>query len=290
MAADIPVGRDPLLGDPALAEALGHADRRGRLSDGQIRAMRTARRRAIGAGGAGLVALTLVVGVAQWQGAPPATSPPPPLRFATVRGQHADVQLADGSRIVLNGATSIDVVLSASDRRVVLRAGEAYFDVAHDPARPFVVAAGGSSARVLGTAFDLDRTASGVDLAVYRGAVRYGAAAETGYVVKAGWRSRFRDGHAAAPSRFDPSRQDWREGWLDTDGLRLADLVEMLNRQQGPAVAVSSTPGLADLRVSGRFRIDDPARLLDAMGIAYGFHVVPTGTELRIDPGATAAR
>ncbi|MBN9957870.1 FecR domain-containing protein, partial [Listeria monocytogenes] len=85
------------------------------------------------------------------------------------------------------------------------------------PDRPFVVTARGSSTRVLGTAFDIDLAHHEVKLAVFRGRVRFGASgADTGVLVPAGWRSRFDGTAASAPSRFDPTQQDWRHNWLDT--------------------------------------------------------------------------
>ena len=143
-------------------------------------------------------------------------------------------------RLRLNGATSLDVRLEADKRSVTLARGEAWFDVAHDAARPFSVTAGNSSTRVLGTAFDVDMARGEVKLAVYRGQVRFGPSAAGGpgatVIVPAGWRSRFRGNAAGAPTRFDSSQQDWRDGWLDTDAMRLDDVVEALNRGGGPLV------------------------------------------------------
>ncbi|NWM24963.1 FecR family protein, partial [Escherichia coli] len=87
--------------------------------------------------------------------------------------------------------------------------------------------------RVLGTAFDIDIASSGVRIAVYRGKVRFGGdgADKDAVIVEAGWRSRFAGGQARAPTRFDATQQDWRQGWLDIDNMRLGELVDALNRR-----------------------------------------------------------
>lgn len=272
-----PPTRVDLLNDLALAEALATMAGFARLSNDEVRAMRARRRRALGSAGA--LALVFAIGLGRWwDGSGAITS-----HYQTARGQQLAVALVDGTRIRLNGATSLDVTFAPAQRHVTLAQGEAYFDVAHDAKRPFAVEIGGVTARVLGTAFDLERTNGQVELGVYRGAVRFAdtGSPSSGVVVRAGWRSRYRDGTVGSPTRFDPAQQDWRQGWLDTEGMRLGDLVDALNRGGGPLV-VAPPPALAALPIGGRFKLDDPGQLLAAIGAAYGFSVVPEGDRLRL--------
>jgi transmembrane sensor len=273
--------RDPLLDDPALAEALAACAGVGRLSDADVRAMRANRRRAIAS--VTSLALVAMIGVALWQARPPAAQASLVAHYETQRGQQRAVRLADGSELRLSGATRVVVTFAGDRRDVRLDRGEAYFDIVHDPARPFTVHAGASGARVLGTAFDLDLRRGQVELAVYRGAVRFGrdGTKQDGVVVEAGWRSHFDGLAAASPRRFDVAQQDWRQGWLDTEDMRLGDLVDALNRQGGPLVQTPPA-ALADMPVAGRFRLDDPVQLLDAIGAAYGFAVKREGDQLRL--------
>jgi transmembrane sensor len=279
-AADI----QAMLDDPALGEAMGQFPR---LSDGDVQAMRADRRRLLGATGA--AALVAVVGVGGWQAGWYRAAAPAPLHYETARGQQLDVALADGSRLHLNGGTSLDVTLADKSRSVAMQRGEAYFDIAHLPDRPFTVHADGSATRVLGTAFDIDIASSGgVRIAVYRGKVRFGGdkgADDKAVIVEAGWRTRFVDGAARTPTRFDAAQQDWRQGWLDVDNMRLGELVDSLNRRGGPLIA-PPPKSLASIAVAGRFRVDNPQQLLNAMGAAYDFQVVRKGSELHLVPGA----
>jgi transmembrane sensor len=281
-AAGAPIDRrDPLLDDPALAEALSAFAAVDRLSDEDVCAMRADRRRAFASTTS--LALVAMIGVGLWQAQSPAVQPPLVARYETQRGQQRAVRLADGSALRLSGATRIVVTFAGDRRDVQLDQGEAYFDIVHDAARPFTVHAGASGARVLGTAFDLDLRRGQVELAVYRGAVRFGRddTKQEGIVVKAGWRSHFDGVAATPPRRFDVAQQDWRQGWLDTEDMQLGNLIDALNRQGGPLVE-QPPAALADMPVAGRFRLDDPAQLLDAIGAVYGFTVKREGDRLRL--------
>ena len=78
-------------------------------------------------------------------------------RHTTAIGEQVTVRLDDGSKIQLNTDSELSVRFSKAERRLVLERGQAFFDVAHDPARPFVVDAGKASVRALGTRFDVRR-------------------------------------------------------------------------------------------------------------------------------------
>jgi transmembrane sensor len=73
--------------------------------------------------------------------------------YETVDGAQRTVVLDDGSKVLLNSNTSIDVDMAANERRITLRHGEAYFEVAMDRHRPFVVASARCTATAVGTAF-----------------------------------------------------------------------------------------------------------------------------------------
>lgn len=71
-------------------------------------------------------------------------------------GQKIQLRLTDGSVVKLNAGASIRFLEQfEADKRVVYLQGEAFFDVAHDPERPFIVYANGLETRVLGTSFNV---------------------------------------------------------------------------------------------------------------------------------------
>src|SRR5690606_33902749 len=81
-----------------------------------------------------------------------------PLVHETRVGERRALTLADGSEVILNTDTLIEVAFDAGARDLSLHRGEAYFSVASDAARPFRVHAGGAIVEAVGTAFTVQRT------------------------------------------------------------------------------------------------------------------------------------
>lgn len=100
----------------------------------------------------GLSALTLLVAGAIWLQFPTLL-----LRwnadYVTRAGERQTIQLPDGSTVILNTTSAIAIDFKNGKRRVRLLDGEAFFDVKHDPAHPFVVAGEFAAVEVKGTAF-----------------------------------------------------------------------------------------------------------------------------------------
>jgi len=98
-------------------------------------------------------------------------TPPSAEVYATEAGQRRMVRLPDGSKVVLAGGSRLLTAIDGRSRSMLLDRGQAYFEVAHDRLRPFVVTAGGLNVTAVGTAFDV-RTSSGrVVISVAEGVV-----------------------------------------------------------------------------------------------------------------------
>src|SRR6185369_15486893 len=83
------------------------------------------------------------------------------------------ITLTDGSRVELNARTSIQVEIGAKERRVRLADGEAFFTVAKDPSRPFIVETPAGSVRVTGTVFNVrSESATQLEVIVAEGSVQ----------------------------------------------------------------------------------------------------------------------
>ena len=91
--------------------------------------------------------------------------------FKTERATHRDISLADGSRIRLGAKSQLFVNFTSQTRYVVLEGGEAFFEVAKDKARPFLVQAGPATIRAVGTEFNVRRVKDLTIVAVSEGAV-----------------------------------------------------------------------------------------------------------------------
>ena len=205
---------------------------------------------------------------------------------STEVGERSTILLADGSRVTLNTASAIRADYSGADRRITLVHGEAFFEVAKDPTRPFIVSAGPREVIALGTAFDVRLEPRQVKVTLLEGKVQVTAspAAPTGETPG--------EPHFAATARvialepgssltvvegadhvekLDAARAtSWRTGKLVFDGERLADVVAEMNRYAREKMIIA-TPGLEERRVSGVFEPSSGpgfARALEAYGIA----------------------
>ncbi len=92
--------------------------------------------------------------------------------YVTAPGQTRDLVLKDGTTIAMNGGSRLTVRLTGQTRTVEMDQAEAAFDVAHDPARPFLIQVGESQVRVIGTAFAIRRDATSTRVSVVRGIVQ----------------------------------------------------------------------------------------------------------------------
>src|SRR4029077_19161785 len=87
-------------------------------------------------------------------------------------GERSLLVLADGSKVTLNTASAVHADYTGPERRVTLVRGEAFFDVAKDHTRPFVVSAGSRNVIAVGTAFDVRLQDRRVRVTLVEGKVR----------------------------------------------------------------------------------------------------------------------
>ncbi len=91
--------------------------------------------------------------------------------YATDVGARQTLTLADGSVVELNTDSELKVDFSGDERRLELTRGEAFFQVAHDHTRPFIVTSDGTAVRAVGTAFNVRRRDDDVEIIVTQGRV-----------------------------------------------------------------------------------------------------------------------
>jgi len=198
--------------------------------------------------------------------------------YATSVGEIRRVPLADGSIAAINTASTIEVKLDDAVRHVRVEQGEAWFQVAKDRQRPFVVAAGRARVRAVGTAFSVRRRAGGADILVTEGGLEVWADGAEGHRVRLGAGSRgfVADDAAieqasAAPSAIDRALA-WRSGKVDLAGDRLDGAVAEFNRYNRRRLVVAD-PAIAGERLDGLFRTDDPEGFAQAVHITLGVPV-----------------
>lgn len=182
------------------------------------------------------------------------------------------IVLSDGSRVTLGGRSTLRVRMEDDRRKVELLEGDAFFDVAAAPQRPFTVAAGDLTVTVIGTAFEVNRGSRGAHVAVSRGRVR-AASAESVAILTPGEAATVRPDGSLAVQTFDPaSAGRWRDQRAAFRDAPLGQVVESLNRYH-PAGVVLEDPSLADLPVTVAFRFDQMEIALTALAQGKGLSV-----------------
>lgn len=219
--------------------------------------------------------------------------------YDTGIGEHRQVLLADGSRLHLNSATRLKVALDEGLRTVEVQAGEALFEVAKDPARPFVVRAGAHEVRALGTVFVVRRSQSTPDamsVTLIEGKVEVTAVQPTQampspIVLEPG--QRLQAPAAGATVLLDRPRLDQATAWtrmeVALEDVALADAVSEVNRHGRRLVALVDDPALRALRVSGVFRAGDSEGFARAVAALHGLEVRDDGARLVIQAAGTHA-
>lgn len=175
--------------------------------------------------------------------------------------------LADGSMVETRGDAVVAVDFSPAIRRVRLERGEAFFTVAHDTARPFIVEVDGVAVRAVGTAFVVRRDAAGVDVLVTEGKVRVGAPTpavlEAAPLFEAGSAARVEtaSGAAAVEKRaIEPGELEralvWRSPALDFSGAPLDQVLEAF-REYAPHRVKLGDAALRRRTLTGIFQADN---------------------------------
>jgi len=199
--------------------------------------------------------------------------------YATAIGENRTIGLTDGTRLTLNTNTR----LRTAPRQVWLENGEAYFDVAHDAAHPFVVNAGATKITVLGTRFSVRREQGHIRVLVAEGKVRV---AQDGKEViltpnNAATTTRGRIALQQLPAERTGNQLSWREGRLVLDQLTLAQAADEFNRYNRRKLVIAD-PSVAQMSIGGSFspsNIDGFARLLEQ---GFGLHATATPDQITI--------
>ena len=219
----------------------------------------------------GVIAAVLLVAIG-WSGLRSAGYVPETYQTAT--GQVRNVVLPDGSIVGLNTQTELEWVGNPHDRRVRLIHGEAYFQVVHDPNRPFRILLAHSQVQVLGTSFDVYQMANGdVRVSVMSGTVAV-EGLDNGVGARPSWSRRLTSGQqieyspvglvADVHTIVAPKVIRWRQGMLETQGEPLSDFVSDLSRYTRKRIVIAD-PRAAVQQVGGAFSVRNIDGTLDRL-------------------------
>ena len=194
-------------------------------------------------------------------------------KYFTRIGEQQTIRLIDGSVITLNTGGQLVVDYSGSLRRVLLERGEAYFEVADDPNRPFSVDLGLRTVTAIGTAFNIRKDPHRYQVAVIEGAVAIHEATDDVFAspppvsiygtgpprVEAGWVVEFdvsRDALRAFRSESIERYQDWRSGMLSFHDESLYRVVQELNRYSRTKILIEDA-SIMELSVFTALRVGE---------------------------------
>ena len=220
--------------------------------------------------------------------------------MAIAAGQIALIErrtLEDGSVIELNRGAELRVDFSADERHIELTRGEAHFQVAKDPNRPFTVRAGTVTVRAVGTAFNVQRRTASVDVLVTEGTVdvRTPKPAHPGEReaveaarVEAGHRCVVSLAPDAAPAVVAVTPEDtvrllaWQPTVLDFAEAPLSAIIAEFNRRNAPFQISVDDPALADLPLSASLRSDNVEGFLRLLEGGFGIEVERSGNVISL--------
>jgi transmembrane sensor len=202
-------------------------------------------------------------------------------QYANTGMQQQQVDLPDGSRVYLDVGARLDVQMTPTGRLLDLHAGRAYFEVAHDAARPFAVVAGGVRTVALGTRFQVAVAARGITVTLAEGSVAVSMQdrAEWQEILRPGEQLRLGiGGGERVRSAVDAAAvTGWSTGRLVFKGAPLSEVLADINRYT-PLKLRLGDESLGQVPVGGTFIAGaDSARVAAALGAVLPLNAVQVG-------------
>ncbi|MBO9378356.1 DUF4880 domain-containing protein [Sphingomonas histidinilytica] len=200
-----------------------------------------------------------------------------PDRYETAHGEQRTVTLDDGSKVAINTDSAIEVRISRSARRLTLVRGEAWFDVAHDPARPFTVEAADTLVTATGTSFSVRRGDRFERVVLSEGGVTV-AIDDIGAVhrLQPGTALTVRAGIAGPVMPVDlASEMSWRSGRLNFKDMPLAQAIAEVNRYTRQPLRLAGSR-FAAVPVNGTFETGDTDTFVAAVTALFPLAAQPT--------------
>ena len=203
--------------------------------------------------------------------------------YQTAVGERKHARLADGTQIILNTDSALQLLFDSAQRLLYLRRGEVYIVTAADP-RPLMVQTVHGQLLALGTRFSVRQLTDETLLEVYEGAVQVrpesasGAAGEN--IIRAGQQVRFSRERLGLVGEVRETSLAWQRGLLVANDMPLQQWAQALMRYSDRRLVCD--PALSELRVSGTFPVDDLPLALAMLAQTYGLQVRQRGGRLNI--------
>jgi transmembrane sensor len=230
------------------------------------------------------VAVFAVVGIGGYQ----IYSRPDVTIYATPVGGHRTLTFPDGTIIELSTNTEVSIANDLTRRQAWLTKGEAYFQIAHNADRPFVVTVGDHKVTDLGTKFLITRSDKHLEVALLEGRARV----ETINASGPQRATELTPGEVAVATADTMSvttrpvaklsnELSWRKGLLIFDGTTLADAVAEFNKYNVEQIVIRD-PSILKLRVNGTFPVHARREFADVAHAVFGLRVKTQGNDTLI--------
>ena len=244
-----------------------------------------------------VAAVVMAAGTLLWWSARDRSEQPLPMHYATRHGEQTTERLADGSVLHLDTDSAVTIRLSKTQRLVTLTAGQADFEVAHDPARAFRVFAGTAEVVAVGTNFNVRLEHGSTVITVVEGRVAVGLSSSLGkpdanlsqanvsrlVQVNADQQIRVTTGEwPATPLAVDAQQATaWLHREIVFDHEPLERVAAEFNRYAAKPIEIA-TPALRNLQISGAFATDDTEAFIAFLRSLKGVRVEVTATRIRV--------
>jgi transmembrane sensor len=211
---------------------------------------------------------------------------PGPQHYGTAIGEIRQVPLQDGSVVAINTQSAVEVSMKPASREVTLTRGEAWFKVAHDKTRPFVVSAGRIRIRAVGTAFSVRMHDEGADVQVTEGVVDTWTMGEEDRKVQVAAGSKAFVAEYEPPKTAEASADierslAWRAGQIVLEGETLDQAAAQFNRYNEKKLVISDSD-LAAEKLVGQFRATEPDTFAEAVVTTLGATVKNKGDRIEL--------
>lgn len=206
--------------------------------------------------------------------------------YATQVGVVASMSLQDGSNITLNTASKVRVDLNSRERHIELAQGEAFFAVAKDATRPFVVTAGTKRIVAVGTQFSVRRREDDVRVVVTEGKVRVdGVPGKPGEVLlAAGAIANIREDSVLLQKRAIAQTEEvlsWRTGYLSFRDTPLDQAIQEFN-QYNRQKMVAGDSAVASIPLTGKFKATNYDAFVRLLEDGYGIRAQREGERITL--------
>jgi transmembrane sensor len=215
-----------------------------------------------------------------------------PMTLATAKGEFRRVALADTSVASINSNSELQVRLSDRKRQITLVKGEAWFEVAKDKTKPFVVDTGDIHVRAVGTAFGVQRFRDGAEVLVTEGTVEVWTGKAKAYLT-AGQHSfvpyKTTQITVAKQPQEVQRKLAWKDGKLIFTRQTLGEAVADFNRYSARKIIIAD-PSLESKRIFGQYQIDAAEQFARDIGAYLNVPIEINGESISIGAGSTSKK